>query len=60
MGQVLLLSLKQKLLMHMNWVWSLESLEPSLWGSEREGSGLHPTLRMEASGLSNRGQVKAR
>lgn len=47
MGQVLLLSLKQKVHTHMNWAWSLERLEPVLQGSERKGSSLHPTCRMD-------------
>lgn len=48
MMQVMLLSLKQKLYMHMNWVWSLENLEPILQCSERKGCWLHPTLRMDS------------
>lgn len=48
MGQVQLLSLKQKVHTHMNWAWSLKSLEPVLQGSERKGSSLHPTCRMDS------------
>lgn len=54
MRQVLLLSVKQKLHMHMNCVWSLESVEPVLRGSERKGSWLHSPLRMDSQHLQQK------